>query len=45
MTKLYEVPRNSIIKISDEEKKEGVAEVIACLDRYNQLYKDEINNI
>ena len=31
--------------VTSAEKKEGVAEVIACLDRYNQLYKDEINNI
>ncbi len=26
--------------ITSAEKKEGVAEVIACLDRYNQLYKE-----
>ena len=31
--------------VTSAEKKEGVAEVIACLDIYNQLYKDEINNI
>ena len=33
------------IFVTSAEKKEGIAEVIACLDRYNQLYKDEINNI
>jgi len=30
--------------VTSAEKKEGVAEVIACLDRYNQLYKDETEN-
>jgi GTP-binding protein len=30
--------------VTSAEKKEVVAEVIACLDRYNQLYKDETEN-
>jgi GTP-binding protein len=30
--------------VTSAEKKEGVAEVITCLDRYNQLYKDETEN-
>ena len=30
--------------VTSAEKKEGVAEVIACLDRYNQLYKDDTDN-
>lgn len=30
--------------VTSAEKKEGVAEVIDCLDRYNQLYKDETEN-
>ena len=30
--------------VTSAEKKEGVTEVIACLDRYNQLYKDETEN-
>jgi GTP-binding protein len=30
--------------VTSAEKKEGVAEVTACLDRYNQLYKDDTDN-
>ncbi len=30
--------------VTSAEKKEGVAEVIACLDRYNQLYIDDTDN-
>lgn len=30
--------------VTSAEKKEGIAEVIACLDRYNQLHKEETDN-
>ena len=31
--------------VTSAEKKEGVAEVIACLDRYNQLYKEDLEDL
>ncbi len=30
--------------VTSAEKKEGVAEVVACLDRYNQLYKEDLED-
>ena len=30
--------------LTSAEKKEGVEEVLACIDQYNQLYTDQLNN-
>jgi GTP-binding protein len=30
--------------LTSAEKKEGVEEVLACIDQYNQLYADQLNN-